>query len=184
MEQPIEPRKPKPILYSDEDVHAILERALALQDREFTHEHLVKMADELGISPAQLEAAEADWQAEQQASVEVNERAQFISSRRRKALGDLGAVLMVALVLYLIVFFKVAVIAGIATALAIPAFFVILGQLWETLQAFTNTDGDDFEKAYQKWLRKRPQPALAAPARSKKERKKEKKAKKKQLSAE
>lgn len=177
MEQPIEPRKPRPTLYSDEDVHAILERALALQDREFTHEHLVKMADELGISPAQLEAAEAAWHDEQAVTVEIGERVQFIASRRRKAIQGLGFLLGVALVFYLLILFKVAALAGIATALAIPLFFFVLGSLWEIFQAFTETEGDDFEKAYRKWLKKRPTAALPAPDRPKKNKKKDKKKK-------
>lgn len=76
IEEPIPATRQARLLYSEEDVRAILKRAVGTHGDTFTREHLEEMAAELGVSEKRLEAAEEGWLAER---LETGERDAFIS---------------------------------------------------------------------------------------------------------
>jgi hypothetical protein len=142
----------KPQFYSEEDVKEILERALTLQGREFSREHLVEMAEELGISEEQLEIAEQRWLEERGTR---EERAAFLAERRREAVRSLAVYAVVAVFIYLAFLSRLFILPVIAMVAVIPMFFAGLILIVEVSQAFFQTEGEGFDREYEKWLRKR-----------------------------
>jgi hypothetical protein len=138
--------------YSEEDVKEILERALALQGREFSREHLEEMAQELGISAEQLEVAEQRWLEERATRAE---RVAFIAERRRDAARSLAVYAAVAVFIYLAFLSRLFILPVLAMVAVIPMFFVGLVLIVEVSQAFFQTEGDGFDQEYEKWLSKR-----------------------------
>jgi DNA-binding transcriptional MerR regulator len=139
-------------LYSEDDVKEILERALNLQGREFSREHLVAMAEELGISAEQLEVAEQRWTEERATQAE---RAAFIAERQREAVRALAVYAAVALFIYLAFLSRLFILPVLAMVAVIPMFFAGLNLIVEVSQAFFHTEGDRFDQEYEKWMTKR-----------------------------
>lgn len=173
MEQPIkepieEPspitRQPRP-LYSEEDVRAILKRAVGTHGDTFTREHLEEMAAELGVSEKRLEAAEEAWLAER---LETDERDAFITYRRRQAIkGVVGVATSaaVAYAAYISGFALFEVLGGIAGLLI---FFAALGVASDLYEAYFTIEGVEFEDEYDLWLEERQKLRLRAEARRQK----------------
>ena len=68
--------------YRSEDVQQILQRTMTRrQEREFSHEQLVEMASELGISADNLQIAEQEWLTQRG---KIQERKEFDTSLRVK----------------------------------------------------------------------------------------------------
>ncbi|NJK61866.1 MAG: 2TM domain-containing protein [Synechococcaceae cyanobacterium SM2_3_1] len=132
--------------YSQQDVQDILQKAIARQARngqEFSHEDLQAMATELGINPADLDAAEADWQQQQQILEEARE---FQAYRRSKFTSH-------AIKYVIVNGFLVSLDLVIAPGLG-WAHYVVLGWgLGLTLDGWSafHPGSDAYQKAFQKW---------------------------------
>ncbi|HEY9619260.1 MAG TPA: 2TM domain-containing protein [Crinalium sp.] len=138
-----------PDFYSQEDVQQILHLAIARQTDtgEMTRTQLVEIADELGISALDLQLAEQEW-IERRSEDEERQAFYRFQLARLKQQG-----------------FKYLVINGFLIALNVLtsggiswALYVALGwgvllalKAWKSLQ----TDGDDYEEAFQNWRRRR-----------------------------
>lgn len=69
------------LTYTDDDVHAIIDRALKSErDRDLTHEQLVSIASEVGISREAIDAAAVEIQTER---VRTEAKRHVIRRRRR-----------------------------------------------------------------------------------------------------
>lgn len=90
-----------PRKYSQDDVNAILRRALERQGSSsaITHDELMETAKELGIDPAALEAAVNE---QQTVGDYESARAEYVVHRRQKFFEHLRAYLIVNLVLFFI----------------------------------------------------------------------------------
>ena len=141
-----------PAYYSDVEVKAILEAALGLDGKEFSRADLVTMAEQLGISEAQLQTAENTYF---ERVIEREQKEAFMAERRKKVL-QVGAGYMV---LCLIAYFAFLSGFGIFPAIAIVAFFPLLFTgiylLSQVVNAIFVTAGDDVENAIDTWLQKR-----------------------------
>jgi hypothetical protein len=138
-----------PDFYSQEDVQQILHLAIARQTDtgELTRTQLVEIADELGISPLDLQLAEQEWQARRSEDEERQAFHQFQISRLKQH----G-------VKYLIVNAFLIAINLMSPGGGFWALYVILGwgvvlalKAWKILQ----NDSDDYEETFQKWRRRR-----------------------------
>jgi hypothetical protein len=136
-------------VYSSEDAQQILQRAIARQAEagELSRQQLLEIADELGISPETLAAAEQEWNLHRQ---ELTTREAFDQERRRRFrqnLAKYGIVngLLVGLNLATAhrVSWSLYVVFGWGIAVALSA--------WRTFQ----TEGDDYDRAFQRWQLKR-----------------------------
>ena len=166
-EVPIQATRRARPLYSQEDVKAILERAVGAQAEGgmFTREHLEEMAAELGVSTMQLEAAEEGWMAER---LETDEREAFITHRRRQAVKGVVGVATSAVVAYLAYisgFGPFEVLGGIAGLLI---FFAALGVASDFYEAYFTNEGEEFEDEYDIWLEERLKLRLRAETRRQK----------------
>ncbi len=137
--------------YSQEDVQQILKLAIARQaddtDREFSYQQLLEIAAELNIPLESLQIAEREW-VDQRG--EIQKRQEFNSyrlGRFKKQLGKYAIVNTLLLVLDLIGG------GGLSWSLYVLIIWGIGIGLngWNTLQ----TQGEDYEMAFQKWDRKR-----------------------------
>ncbi|MDJ0678018.1 MAG: 2TM domain-containing protein [Calothrix sp. MO_167.B42] len=137
--------------YSQEDVQQILQLAIARQaedpDREFSYEQLLEIAGELNIPLDSLQRAEREWG---ERRGEIQKRQEFNSYRLgkfKKQLGQYAIVNTLLLVLDLIggggLSWSLYVLIGWGIGVGLNA--------WNTLQ----TQGEDYEMAFQKWERKR-----------------------------
>ncbi|WP_088243190.1 2TM domain-containing protein [Calothrix rhizosoleniae] len=137
--------------YSQEDVQQILQLAIARQandtDKEFSYQQLLEIATELNIPLDSLQIAEREW-VDQRG--EMQKRQEFNSHRVgsfKKRLGKYAIVNTLLLVLDLIGggglswSLYVLIIWGIGVGL----------DAWNSLQ----TQGEDYEMAFQKWNRNR-----------------------------
>ncbi len=134
--------------YDQQDVQQILQLAIARQDRgeTLTREHLLEMADELGISPESLLAAEKDWLTKQS---EFQQKQDFDLYRRRKFQKNTERFLIVNTFLVLL---------NLVNSHALSwSLYIILGWgLGLALNAWKiyKIDQEDYEKAFQVWRRK------------------------------
>jgi len=137
--------------YSQEDVQQILQLAIARQaddpNQEFSYEQLLEIASELNIPLESLQIAERQW-GEQRG--EMQKRQEFNShrlARFKKQLGKYAIVNTLLLVLDLIggggLSWSLYVLIGWGIGVGLNG--------WNTLQ----TQGEDYEMAFQKWERKR-----------------------------
>ena len=138
--------------YSQEDVHQILEVAIAHQaekvgQMELTREQLLEIADDLGISATELEIAERTWMMHRG---EQRDRQAFDRFRRQR--------FQQRLVRYLIVNGGLAAIAWISTEslLGVPLIMLFWG-MFLALDAWNTffQRGDRYEAAFQRWCRRR-----------------------------
>lgn len=131
--------------YSSEDVQQILQRALARGENEFSREHLLEMASELGVSAEALQLAEQEWLSEQQ---QARDRSAFNAYRHRAFKSHLISFLAVNTFLILLNL--------VASPGSFWAIYPLLGwglglflQGWSTYQ----TEGEGYERAFQSWQR-------------------------------
>jgi hypothetical protein len=136
--------------YSQEDVQKILQLAIARQaddqNKEFSYEQLLEIAQELDISPDSLNLAEIDWRSQRS---EIQQRQAFHAYRIEKFKKRLGNYAILNSFLMLL-----DLVGG--GGLTWSLYFLIfccctLGlDTWNTFQ----TKGEEYEMAFQKWYRK------------------------------
>jgi hypothetical protein len=134
--------------YQQEDIQQILNLAIARQDNveEFSHEQLVEIANELGISTATLLEAERDWLLQKG---EQQKRNDFNLYRQSKLKRRFGKYLIINSFLVGLNFLSN---GQISWSLYILLFWSLsLGlNTWNTYQL----QGEEYEQAFQKWYRK------------------------------
>jgi len=134
--------------YQQEDIQQILNLAIARQasDGEFTHEQLVEIATELGISTDTLAEAEQDWLVQQKEGIK---RQEFNIVRRSRLQKRAGKYVIVNGFLVGLNFIS----AGeVSWSLYILLFWGLgLGlNAWNTYQL----QGEEYEQAFRRWHRK------------------------------
>ncbi|WP_414576463.1 2TM domain-containing protein [Anabaena sp. CCY 9402-a] len=136
--------------YSQEDIQRILQLAIARQaddqDKEFSYEQILEIAQELDISPETVNLAEKDWRSQNR---EIQQRQAFNTyrlTRFKKRLGNYSIVNAffisvdflgggtISWSLYLLLF------CGLAVGLDVWNIFL--------------TKGEEYEMAFQRWNRK------------------------------
>ena len=147
----MDPMTPRPTLqkeyYSDEEAKEILARAaVAPGVAGFSSAELTTFAGEMGISPQQLESAEGAWLAEQGDRALDAERRAFVTARRRKARGDLLFTGLLGALVWASISFSIPVLNVVAAVMMVPLIVITVFTVLEALSAFTETDGEDFEK--------------------------------------
>ena len=134
--------------YQQEDIQQILNLAIARQDNveEFSHEQLVEIANELGISTASLLEAERDWLLQKG---EQQKRNDFNLYRQSKLKRRFGKYLIINSFLVGLNFLSN---GQLSWSLYILLFWSLsLGlNTWNTYQL----QGEEYEQAFQKWHRK------------------------------
>ncbi|HYW22058.1 MAG TPA: 2TM domain-containing protein [Nodularia sp. (in: cyanobacteria)] len=136
--------------YSQEDVQRILQLAIAHQaddqDKEFSYEQLLEIATELDISQDSLNLAEVDWRSQHS---EMQQRQAFNSYRIAKFKKRVGNYAIINSFLMLL---DIVGGGGLAWSLYFLLFCgLTLGlDIWNTFQ----TQGEEYEMAFQKWYRK------------------------------
>jgi hypothetical protein len=134
--------------YQQEDIQQILNLAIARQDNveEFSHEQLVEIANELGISTASLLEAERDWLLQKG---EQQKRNDFNLYRQSKLKRRFGKYLIINSFLVGLNFLSN---GQISWSLYILLFWSLsLGlNTWNTYQL----QGEEYEQAFKKWHRK------------------------------
>ena len=134
--------------YHQEDIQQILNLAIARQDNgeEFSHEQLVEIANELGISTATLLEAERDWLLQKG---EQQKRNDFNLYRQSKLKRRFGKYLIINSFLVGLNFLSN---GQISWSLYILLFWTLsLGlNTWNTYQL----QGEEYEQAFKKWHRK------------------------------
>lgn len=134
--------------YHQDDIQQILQLAIARQahDGEFSYDQLMEIAAELEISPETLQAAEREWLAKQG---EIQKRQDFNLYRYGRLKKLSGNYLIINSFLAGLNFIS----AGeLSWSLYIALFWGLgLGlNAWNTFQS----EGEDYEKAFQLWYRK------------------------------
>lgn len=135
--------------YTSEDAQQILQRAIARQAEtgELSRQQLLEIAEELGISPETLTAAEQEWIQHQQ---ETTDKALFNQERRRRFRQDLAKF---GIINTLLIGMNLATTHQLGWSLYVVFIWGIAIALsaWRTFQV----DGDDYERAFQRWQIKR-----------------------------
>lgn len=134
--------------YSDGDMHEILKRAAAIDGNANLSRHVLEQsAAELGISPAALAQAEAEYR--EQAGTRA-EREEFLRSKQAEFKGHLASYIGVNLFLVFVWF---------VTSRGYPWFIWPLAGwgLGLFFHAFSirHTGGEEFEREFAEWLSKR-----------------------------
>lgn len=134
--------------YNQEEIQEILHLAISRQnyEGEFTREQLSEIAAELEISPETLQAAEHDWLNNR---VEIEKRQAFNAYRRGRLKRSLGKYAIVNAFLLLL---NVVSVGHLTWSLYVLLFWG-LGLCLKTWNTFLS-DGEEYEKAYQKWYRR------------------------------
>jgi hypothetical protein len=131
--------------YSQEDVQQILHLALARQEQsgEMTRAQLLEIAEDLGITPDALQAAEKEWLARQS---EFQQRQVFDTYRLSKLKENL---VKYSIVNSFLVLLNLASTHNLSWSL-----YILLAwglglslQAWKTYQ----TSGEEYEQAFQRW---------------------------------
>jgi 2TM domain len=130
--------------YRSDDVQQILQRAMARkQEGEFSHEQLLEMASELGISADNLQIAEQEWLAQRG---EIQERKEFDAALREGLKSHFFSYLAVNTFLLLL---NLVTDQTISWALY-PLLGWGLGLLLQALQTY-QLKGEKYEIAFQHW---------------------------------
>ena len=133
--------------YDQEEIQQILQIAIARQayQGEFTHEQLLEIAAELEISPQCLQAAEKEWLIQQSDNQKQQEFNKFRRGKLQKRMEKYAISNSFLLLLDLVSG------GGISWSLYILLFWgLFLGlDVWNNF----SSQGDDYEKAFQKWQR-------------------------------
>ncbi len=139
--------------YSQEDVQQILNIALAQypqQDTELSYAQLLEIADEMRISPDTLKLAETSWLTQQSSTHKFKE---FELHRKSKFQGKLGTYVVVNSVL---VTFNLFLAGGLVYPWALWILSIwSIGFGLNTWKFFFQRQGIAYEKAFQRWERKR-----------------------------
>ena len=134
--------------YHQEDIQQILQIAIARQayEGEFSREQLLEIAAELEISSECLQTAEREWLAQQS---ELQMRQAFNAHRRNKLRQHFGK--------FIIVNSFVVLLERVITSHIYWSLYILLlwglglgFKIWNTYQS----DGEEYEKAFQRWSRK------------------------------
>ena len=133
--------------YHQEDIQQILQIAIANQayQGEFTRDQLLEIAAELEISPQCLQEAEQQWLAKQ---TDIQKRLDFNKFRQRRLQKRLGRY---GITNSFLVLLNLVSSGELSWSLYILLFWgLFLGlDVWNNFQS----QGDDYEKAFQKWQR-------------------------------
>lgn len=136
--------------YSQEDVQQILNLAIARQsednNKEFSYQQLLEIAEELDISPESLRQAERDW-LEHNGEIQQRQAFQiYRQGRFKKRFGKYAIVNTFVLSLDLLggggLSWSLYILLGCVFAVGVDA--------WNTFQ----TKGEEYEMAFQRWRRK------------------------------
>ena len=135
--------------YTQDDIQQILHLAIARQaddqNKEFSYEQLLEIADELQIPPDSLKLAERDWLVQQG---DAQRRLAFDAFRQKRFRKRLGNYAMINSFLLLIDF-----IGGWTISWSLyPLCILILAAGLEGWNTF-NSKGEDYEIAFQRWNR-------------------------------
>jgi 2TM domain len=136
--------------YTQEDIQQILHLAIARQaddqNKEFSYEQLLEIADELQIPPDSLKLAERDWLTQQG---EAQRRLAFDAHRQKQFKKRLGNYAMINSFFLLIDF-----IGGWTISWSLyPLSIFILAAGIEGWNTFSHK-GEEYEAAFQRWNRK------------------------------
>lgn len=138
-----------PESYSQEDVQQILQLAIAKKasDGEFSRVQLLEMAAELGISPENLQQAEAQWLAQQD---EFKERQQFDIYRRNQLKQSFVRYIIVNVFIILLnlVLFKS---ANFGLTIALIWGLILALKAWKNYEM----DAEEYENNFNKWKLKK-----------------------------
>ncbi|MBO3458153.1 2TM domain-containing protein [Aetokthonos hydrillicola Thurmond2011] len=136
--------------YSQEDVQQILHLAIARhaddKNKEFSYEQIQEIAAELDISPESLKLAEREWLAQQG---EIQQRQTFNIYRQDRFKKRLRNYIIINGVLLLV---NLIATGGLSWSLYV-LLFSGMGVLLDGLNV-SQTKGEDYEKAFQRWYRK------------------------------
>lgn len=135
-------------LYRQEEVQQILQIAIAHQAHagEFTHDQLLEIAAELDIPPETLQAAEQEWLTSQG---KLQKRQEFNAYRRHQLQRQLGKY---AIVNTFLIVLDAVTTGGLSWSLYV-LFFWGLGLGLKAWNLF-HTEGEHYERAFQRWYRK------------------------------
>ncbi len=138
-----------PDSYSQEDVQEILHLAIAKQTRagELSRQQMLEIADELGLNELDIQKAEAEWAVRRN---DCQDRQIFTRYRRLQFKHHVMRFLIVSAFL---VMFSFVTDWTLWMTLCIALFWGMFLTLdgWSAWQ----TEGDTFERRYQRWRRKR-----------------------------
>lgn len=146
--------------YSQEDVEAILKRAVSVREN-FNRGQLESMATELNISPQELAIAEEQWLAERDREA----RGAFVRERLLGAWSRVGWWLLAGVALILAFLSRVSVLVLFSRNSAIPYFIILAILLLFALVISFQRNGDWFDTAYERWLRQQQKRKERAAAR-------------------
>lgn len=133
--------------YSDEDVEAILKRAVTLRE-SYNRDQLETLAAELNVSPRELAIAESQWLAER----DKQARTAFMAERQQGAWSRLFWWSGVGLLIILAFISRVAIFVQFSRFAAIPYIVALVVLIVLLIQTYAQRGGDAFDIAYEKWL--------------------------------
>jgi len=144
--------------FTEEQANAILQRALERLPLkcDMTPEQLQSIAEEMGVAPDVLWKAEEEWEVEE---LDKADRRVFISERRRRFYGHLGAYAVIS-----VLFLLVAFLSGENDAVEMAVIWLscwAVGVLVHGI-AVLRTDGMMFEKKLARWRIRRKARQFAA----------------------
>jgi DNA-binding transcriptional MerR regulator len=136
--------------YSQDDVQRILHLAIARQaddqDKEFSYEQILEIAQELEISADTLKLAEKDWRSQNR---EIQQRQEFSTYRLTRFKKRLGNYTIVNAFLILVDFVGGGTLSWSLYLLIFCGLTLGL-DVWNTFF----TKGEEYEMAFQRWNRK------------------------------
>lgn len=135
-------------LYRQEDVQQILQIAIARQAHagEFTRDQLLEIAAELDIPSETLQAAEQEWLTQQ---VKLQKQQEFNAYRRHQLQQQVGKY---AIVNTFLIVLDTVTTGGLSWSLYV-LFFWGLGLGLKAWNLF-HSEGEHYERAFQRWQRK------------------------------
>jgi cobalamin synthase len=133
--------------YSDEDVEAILKKAVTLRET-YNREQLATLAAELNVSARELAIAESLWLAER----DKQARSAFMGERQQSAWTRMAWWAGVGLLIILAFISRVALFVQFSRFAAIPYIVVLVVLIVLLIQTYAQRSGDGFDIAYEKWL--------------------------------
>lgn len=144
--------EPSRQFYSQEEVHEILELAIARQaenagQTELTRAQLLEIAEDMGISLTELTVAERDWERQ---NGEFRERSAFDQYRRDRFRHRFVRYVIVNAALGGIALLSTGQLLGVPLIALFWGMFIAL-DAWNTYVL----KGDRYETAFQKWRRRK-----------------------------
>jgi hypothetical protein len=139
----------QPQSYRPEEIQEIIKLAVTREayDGELSRQHLVEIAQELGISEHSLQLAERDWLNDRI----VLEKKQAFNLYRKRIFKQKAIKYLLINAFFVLI--NLISAGTLSWSIYILAFFGLKLSLdiWQVSQ----TEGDDYEKAFQNWERKR-----------------------------